>query len=437
MIEYANIVFYNEYTKYKINIEPNNSVYKILSKEALIIETHGDSFCFKTVGFFMCEEKIITVFPKGFYLTENPVNDASILLRVLLRYRNSRNLEPEEKKMLFGDTLFKNGRLVSAIALLDDYKSNGYLRKLYTSSSRKIGGFTDWNRTITTITPLINNKRPIYADPVRRSTFTDIDNILCKIHNSIITECISLLGWLCELDSIDIQVLPMPVTCDEAVSIIKKELRHTYVQREIEVLKLMLQYLSAKSGEQASQSIELLMTPFFHNTWEEICGYLFENQYSILKDIVPRPKWRSSKIKGTLSQRPDILYIHNNNLYILDAKYYDYSVTTPGWHDVVKQLFYRYTIERNIESKEALSNSLPDVTSIKNAFILPENSCDDCIHLGSIYVENVQELGEIYVITINLQKAMWQYAYREKSQYRSDLEQKIDLHDNEGSSVIT
>jgi len=399
----------------------------MLSKETHIIETYGDSFCFKAVGFFMCDEKIITVLPKGFTLTDNPVNDASVLLRVLLRYRNSRNLEPEEKRMLFGDSLFKNGRLVSAIALLDDFKSNGYLRKLITSNSRITGGFTDWNRTITTITPLLNNGRPIYANPVRRSIFTDTDNMFCKIHKSIIYECIALLGWLCELDSSNFEIAPMPVSFEEAKSIIKVELRNTYVQREIEVLKLMLQYLSAKSGDQTSQSVELLMTPYFHNTWEEICGYLFGNQYSILKNIVPRPMWRNSKIKGVLSQRPDILYIHNKNLYILDAKYYDYNVATPGWHDVVKQLFYKYTIEQNIASNEDLSDSIQDVSSIKNVFILPENGHDDCVHLGSIYVENVQELGDIYVFSINIQKGMQQYAYREKSQYRSDLERNIGI----------
>lgn len=423
MSQNTDYLYFSEKSDYLIS--QHYSVYNALAGRSDIIEEHGKYFCFNVTGLMIIDERIVTVFPKGYSISDKPVTDVSILLRVLLRYRNSRNLEQEEIRMLYGDQAFKSGRLAAAIALLDDYQSNGFIRRLNMNRSYKANGFIDWNRTIKTSPCIISNRRPLYLTPDVRSTYSDPNNIICKIHKAVITECIEMFGLLCGISTNINEFFPMPISPSEAVSILKIELGNTYSQRDIEILKLLIQYLSAKSGADSNQDLELLVTPFFHNTWEAICGYLFENQYNNLKSIVPKPKWKNAIVSNSISQRPDILFIHNNTLFILDAKYYDYNSTLPGWHDVVKQLFYKFTIERYKENNKAANSTLANVIDIKNVFVLPENGPKDLLYLGDIYVNDVSELGDINVYAINLKKAMMLYAYKSKSNYRNELEMDI------------
>lgn len=417
--------FYRENTIYPIKIYEELFTDGHFYETSGVIKKFGNGFCFKIVGFLLLDNKIIVIFPKGFLFSNNKNDDAAVLLQVLLRYRNNRNLAHEEVQMLRGDNIFENGRIVSTISILDDYQKNGYLKRTRADESHDVQGFTDWNRTVKTCRPLLSHRRPVYINPVIRSTQTDTASIIARIHKFVIAECFSSFGWIYG-NTIENSSEKMPLSSREAISILEMELQNTYVQREVVVLKLLIQYLSAKTGHNETQTIELLATPYFHNTWEAICGYIFENQYATLKEIIPHPKWKNAKVNGHISQRPDILYKSDSKLYILDAKYYDYKKNLPGWHDVVKQLFYKFTIEKSrytqlVTSKDTI------FTDIVNVFILPENSNDDLVHLGDIYVENVDELGELHVFSVNTRNAMHLYAYKKKSTYRSLLEHNIKI----------
>jgi hypothetical protein len=48
---------------------------------------------------------------------------------------------------------------------------------------------------------------------------------------------------------------------------------------------------------------------------------------------------------------------------ILDAKYYDFIQSPPGWHDIVKQFYY----------KRVLSETMGVQTHIENFFVAPKN----------------------------------------------------------------
>lgn len=418
-----NLIWFCERTLYPV--ENHAEIHRAFSLNGDIIETYNGFFQFKITGFLVYDDHVIAVFPKGYPPPEVPDKEAATLLRVLLKYRNIQELEQEEIHLLRGDRFNKSGRLVSALALLEDYKSNGYLRRTSVNRSYKTNGYIDWNRTIKTVQPVISNNRPVYLSPVIRSVIADPSNIICKIHRAVIYECIRVFGWLAGLPTEYSERNMMPVTSREAASLLEIELGNTYSQREIDILKLLIQYLSAKTGNNIKQEIEILATPYFHNTWEAICGYLFGNQYKTLKGIVPQPAWKNNIIDGKISQRPDILYIYNSILYILDAKYYDYTHNLPGWYDIVKQLFYKFTIEKNLENNFFINKNVS--SKIKNVFILPENSRLDLRHLGDIYIDAVHELGDIHVYTVNSKKAMKIYAYGQKSDYRNILEKRLQF----------
>lgn len=424
MTECSKLIALVERTEY--NVSEFQFTRMLISEKYEFIEVSGDKFRMTVTGFLICCENIIVVFPKGYVVPELPQKDAASLLRVLLRYRNSRNLSKDEISMLHGDQTYRSGRLASAVALLDDYYSNGFLKRTVKAHTSKSSGFIDWNKTIKVNVPIVSKSRPLYLSPVVRTTNADPHNVVSMIHRSIVSECISMFGWLLGLENDTANECRMPVSPDAALDILYTELGRTFVQREIEVLKLMVQYLSAVTGRNSKTGVELLATPYFYNTWEAICGFIFQNQYTNLKHLIPQPSWKNAIVSGKISQRPDILYVHNQSLYILDAKYYDYTVSLPGWHDVVKQLFYRFTLEKSCMDKKVSRCILSDIVNIKNVFILPENSQRDFVHLGDISVDSVKELETIYVIAINTAKAMDIYARGARFEYRDSLEEKLD-----------
>ncbi|MBM7615613.1 hypothetical protein JOC73_002186 [Alkaliphilus hydrothermalis] len=136
---------------------------------------------------------------------------------------------------------------------------------------------------------------------------------------------------------------------------------------------------------------------------------MFRNKYATTRDIVPQPEWEG--IEGKISQRPDILTVDGPILYVLDAKYYNYNVGLLGWHDVIKQLFYRHTIIENLKGKKG-ARLLPNVKTVKNAFLLPGNETDKLKYIGRVFVRDIENLGEVKVLAINQWDAMRTYAFR-------------------------
>jgi hypothetical protein len=150
------------------------------------------------------------------------------------------------------------------------------------------------------------------------------------------------------------------------------------------------------------------------------------NQYSKLKSLLPQPEWESDLVGGHIAQRPDVFLVKNQGLYILDAKYYNYNVNIPGWHDVVKQLFYRHTMKSVARSRE-FTRLLPEVREIYNAFLMPGYE-DDCVYIGRVHVPRVEDLGEIKAFAINQKKAFSAYAYRNDTAFVDDLQAAVVQH---------
>ena len=138
---------------------------------------------------------------------------------------------------------------------------------------------------------------------------------------------------------------------------------------------------------------------------------------------LPQPVWESDLVDGHISQRPDIFMVHNQGLYILDAKYYDYNHNVPGWHDVVKQLFYRHTM-KSIEHSREYMRTLPNTREIHNAFLFPGND-SDFQYVGRVHVPRVADLGEIRAFAIDQRKAMSAYAYRNDHDFPELIRESI------------
>lgn len=391
-----------------------------------ICQVSRNSFQFKVVGVLSANGQPIVVFPKNYQKDADEsalISDAKTLARVIIRYRNEARHSIDELKLLYGDSNMSSGRIAAAMFLLDDYCRNGYLSRQVNTVSTETTGRIDWTATINKCLPVITNRRPFYPLPVMRRKETDDNNIIVLAHKFVIGECFREWGWFFGYDDFSQHIPALPVTVEKTIHCLEAELKQTYQEREIHVIKYLIQYLTEKTGNEKNGVVEVMATQYFSFVWESICGYLMDNQYPKLKPLLPQPEWESDCVSGNISQRPDIFLVRNKGLYILDAKYYDYNQNLPGWHDVVKQFFYRHTIERISKSLE-FTKTLPEVHAIYNGFLFPGNT-DDCTFIGRVHVPRIEDLGEVKAFAINQKKAFSAYAYRDNSPFAEELRTKI------------
>lgn len=394
-----------------------------LSGDGSYISVRSGRFSWNVTGFSIVDNIPIIVFPKNYTVPDNDKDiryEAVLLLKALLRYRNEHEFDVEESELLFGNSFNDSSRISSAIFIIEDYLQYGLIQRKHEIYTTTRLGRTDWARTINKTIPLIGKSGVVYPEPVRRVNTFDTGNILRQIHGFIVGDCASLWGWLLDFDGEELEVKQLPCPLDEAIDILHEELTNTFVQREITLLNTMIEYLNALRGVRDNSKMEFLCTPYFHWIWEAICGYIFDNDYNHLKIYVPSPEWHSDKFSAGIEQRPDILFHDEDTLYILDAKYYNYHRNVPGWHDVVKQFYYRLTMMKALNS-QMIEGELAEIRKIENVFIFPGDKGSGTQYLGYVDVKNVDELGRVKTYLVDSLMAMRAYALREESDFKINL----------------
>lgn len=380
---------------------------------------------FKVVGILYATGVPVVVFPKNYQLDKNYlIADARMLIRVLVNYRNEPQHDIVELPLLFGDDNLTTDKVILAMLLLEDFCQNGFLHRELQIESIEQAGRISWPSTIYKTLPIVSQNRIRYLNPIYKRKVTDRQNIISIIHQVIITECFATWGWLFDYDGFKEEPKLLPGNPSELVHLLTLELRNTFVEREIRVLKLLLQYLTKKSEDKIQQKLNIIATSNFNNVWESVCGYLFENQYAKLQKLIPQPQWEDTYLHNRISQRPDIYYVTKSSLFVLDAKYYNHNISLPGWYDVVKQFFYRHSLVKILHRRE-FYEVLPKTKHIYNAFLLPGNEENILTYIGKANVPMIEDLGEIKAFTINLRRSLYAYAYRNDYDFQEKLRQQL------------
>lgn len=395
-----------------------------------ICVVYKHTFKFKFTGILVINDVPVIVFPKNYKMPETKqeqIVEAGILMRVFLRYRNEPIHEVEENKYLYGDSENSNARITTAIRIIEDFKMYGYLHRDREICSMTQKGKIEWTKTINKTIPNINHGKVVYGSPIMKSNRDDNSNVICMLHRYIVADAVRMWGWLTGMHSNhEMEGITIPCPAEEGIFRLQRELRNIYVQREIALVKMMISYLRAKVGEEQCINKEILGTKYFSFVWEAICGYMFYNKYPVLSSLVPQPEWESNIVEGKISQRPDVFAVHKNILYILDAKYYNFNSNLPGWHDVVKQMFYRHTVMLNLKIPNG-GRMLPRDTKVKNAFLFPGSENIPLQYIAKVFVKGIDDLGEIKAFAVNQKDAMRIYAFRNNDTYRNEIMTQLSL----------
>lgn len=290
------------------------------------------------------------------------------LLQALLKYyqRKTSGIYAQDG----GEEVIGGRSLSLAISLLEDYRANGlYVRRVKERTTNT--GKVNWSRTISRNTPYPSGDDLVYLDlsSSRSRYFSNCET--AKIHAQVIKELFIDYGllWLGSSEHIDDSLtrFSKPLASIKAqISYLQRELHLSYSERDMSLIKGLIQYLSLNKGTKKNNL--LIGVSKFHNLWESMLDECLVGKYDVNRKL-PIPIYQTCEDKfipvAQKGQRTDTVLKHDNQklFAVVDAKYYEARTpqTAPGWSDLVKQFYYQKAVSL-IEGDDAV---------ISNHFIFP------------------------------------------------------------------
>lgn len=293
---------------------------------------------------------------------------AHLLLQALLKYYQSKDSGIYAQES--GDEVVGGIAFSLAVSLLNDYRANSlYVRRVKERLSNN--GKVNWPRTIVRSTPYPTRSGPMYLDlSTSRSRY--ISNCeTAKIHAQVIKELFYDYGmlWLglpCFFDE-RLELMPKPSgSVDVQIAYLQRELQVSYSERDMFLIKGLIQYLRIKKGINTNNV--LIGVRKFHNLWESMLDECLIGKYAVNSKL-PVPVYQTADDEfipvAQKGQRTDTVlkYPDGNRFAVVDAKYYEASSpnTAPGWSDLVKQFYYQKAVSL-LEGEDAL---------VSNHFVFP------------------------------------------------------------------
>jgi hypothetical protein len=294
-----------------------------------------------------------------------------LLLQALLKYYQSKDsgiYAQDNGEEIIG------GRAFSLVtSLLDDYRSNGlYVRRMKEQTMNS--GKVNWSHTVARSTPYPTANGPMYFDLVTSRSRYISNCETANIHAQVIKELFSDYGmlWLGIPSYFDehLELMSKPLGGTEVqVAYLQRELQMSYSERDMFLIKGLIQYLRIKKGD--NKNNVLIGVLKFHSLWESMLDECLIGKYTVNSKL-PVPVYQTADDEFIPSaekgQRTDtVLKLRESCRFaVVDAKYYEASspANAPGWPDLVKQFYYQRAVSI-LEGENAL---------VSNHFVFPGDS---------------------------------------------------------------
>jgi hypothetical protein len=294
-----------------------------------------------------------------------------LLLQALLKYYQSKDSGIYAQDN--GEEVIGGKSFSLAISLLDDYRSNGlYVRRMKERTMNS--GKVNWSHTIARSTPYPAANGPMYLDLVTFRSHYISNCETANIHAQIIKELYSDYGmlWLGLPSYFDeeLELMSKPLGSTEVqVAYLQRELQVSYSERDMFLIKGLIQYLRIKKG--TNKNNVLIGVSKFHGLWESMLDECLIGKYDVNSKL-PVPVYQTADDEfipiAKKGQRTDTILKRReeSRFAVIDAKYYEASSpsTAPGWPDLVKQFYYQ----------KAVSILEGEYASVSNHFVFPGSS---------------------------------------------------------------
>lgn len=336
-------------------------------KEKCYINTNKDKDTF--VGIQCLDGDIKINFPLGFSLDSTSDStlrkDILLLLNVLHNFTQQQFNSVPKSNFVTKNSTFP---LFAYLYILKDYVMRGYYKENIVEYHKSKTGKINWSRTIKTQRPYIQDLNVFYLDFITKKTVVNENELITLIHQYCVYKSFQMLGWLY---TNYLPVKPqLKFNQKLFINILKRKLANTFNDAD----KLLFKNLIVIVNNENDYSIDNLSFSFGTNRFEYIWEKMIDKVYGETNktDYFPKTHWHIyNNTSENAPLEPDTIMINDNNIFVLDAKYYKYGVTRrsfdlPGTSSISKQITYGEYIFKNKRSNSK--------TKVYNAFIMPYNS---------------------------------------------------------------
>lgn len=228
-------------------------------------------------------------------------------------------------------------------------------------------GKVNWNRTIKTQKPVIQDSKAFYLDLVIKKNQVNEKELITLIHKFCVYDSFEKIGWLFT----DKRPLKPGIKYNVKLfkRVVKNKLLQTFNDRNKKLFLDMMAILNYESNNDLNKDFKF-GTYRFEYVWEK----LVDNVFGIKNKefYFPGTSWKLDKLYKNACLEPDSIMCMENTIYVLDSKYYKFGVTgnprhLPGSVSVNKQITYGEFIATDSKFDKIHGKN----RIVYNAFIMP------------------------------------------------------------------
>ncbi len=399
-----------------------------LARRGIYKEQNG-KYKIEYVGIIAFNKTILAILPKFFphMAEERQEHELKIIMQVLKTHAKKEN-NSIQNNLLYSTSLNDQENTTNRLALIDDILRDYMQHGLYKSTKHMEeingDGEINWETTINQEQAHIINNTPIYLNLHTNYMLSDNDHYITRLHKYILIKAKDELNKF-PIQSILKDIMDVPnfdftyntdnlINEDIMNNAIDRELQNVMSERKTILLKKMKLFINQEEFY-AEQSLKLWGVHKFWSVWESICKNIFKDQSNTYKIPKPYYKQQNSHHKNPVPTLiPDIITTHNNNLLILDAKYYNFSFSKDGTingeppklESIIKQFSYELALQHM--SNSDYSNN--DHTNIHNYFCIPTYENKTAL-IGDLHFKIFPQLKAINIIQLSHKEVFHMYIH--------------------------
>lgn len=399
------------------------------------VNTNWDEDIF--VGLKCDGDDISIHFPLGFEISHDEKELRSDILLLLDTIKSTTSRKESEYVQGIKSYEQVSFPLQAYLEVIFDFYKRGYYKEIEVLYNVAKRGKINWNRTIKTQKAYIQDGNAYYLDFVTKNNSLQNDQMITLIHEYCVYESFDKMGWL--FTNSMPQKPRIKFNYRMFKGILMDKIASTFNDNNKMLFRNLLAIIDYTGSGFSTKKFQY-GTYRFEYVWESLVDKVYG--ISGKEEFFPKTYWNIDKnVVPNACLEPDTIMLCNNDVYVLDAKYYKYGATKraadlPESTSINKQITYG----EYIDEQKSFRQKYGDNMKVYNAFLMPFNSQSDkwmtedkVIRIGQAYGDwktNLKSYEKVQGIVVDI-KYLMKLSTRQNEEEIRVLADKIVKYVNE------
>ena len=399
------------------------------------VNTNWDEDIF--VGLKCDGDDISIHFPLGFDISHDEKELRSDILLLLDTIRSTTSRKESEYVQGIKSYEQVSFPVQAYLEVIFDFYKRGYYKEIEVLYNVAKRGKINWNRTIKTQKAYIQDGNAYYLDFVTKNNSLQNDQMITLIHEYCVYESFDKIGWL--FTNSMPQKPRIKFNYKMFKGILMDKIAATFNDNNKMLFRNLLAIIDYTGAGFSTRKFQY-GTYRFEYVWESLVDKVYG--ISGKEEFFPKTYWNIDKnVVPNACLEPDTIMLCNNDVYVLDAKYYKYGATKravdlPESTSINKQITYG----EYIDEQKSFRQKYGDNMKVYNAFLMPFNSQSDkwmtedkVIRIGQAYGDwktNLKSYEKVQGIVVDI-KYLMKLSTRQNEEEIRVLADKISKYLNE------